>query len=1710
MEGNKHDQLGSLKSATSLTTSVNSKDDLKKNSVSNMTMETVIVEMPKLKINSKNDKSESIHSNDQSNDNLQQNNSKTLDENKNTQQQQSNGSQVHPYQTRKNSLDSNAPSSLGIIDNRSHSSLSKSFMTSPTRQFFGTHLEDPIYEEDNEDTDDNRDEDGNPHLINNGGYNSYNEYNEDDTLEDPLDLDGKINRNIKYDYDTHNNNDPNIEQNNIHPISSNNTTIDINNDLVNENSVKMNMNENDVKMNMNENENESTTLHSNQLARQNSKLIDVNPLSSFHSHPSTSTLHNKSSSLLISEDGLLKGSYKPNKDGKNELSKMESSKQRKDGNNLSSKDSHQALKSVVSNEVVSLNPDLNILRHVGSSATMPALLKKSSDFGDLSTSTQTNLNSGDEEMAQQTGNRALRGTSNRQDSIQSTNSLNITKNRSSINDYPNEVSITQQNEKMAHPKPLSRMPSSIVPTTTSSSSNTDLQSSSDATQPTNNIHESQKNMQSANKTNLIEDGPYTRKLENTNNNMNNKTSMQTLSKKQSTINEKLHSRNSTSLLGRDTSMSSANLEDKSKLNAVSSSSLVIPTDKISTSIVNPTKNARNAKNLRNGSQKNEKDENIDINKILANRTDFFAAKLASATNEKIKSNDDNDEDFVYEDLMIGHNSHDALAHTAMVKNALKGTNMANINGINHGLDKNTSQLNVEATPSEMTTSSTIAAPMVSSDTPANDNTNTNLNTNSASVPVSSQTHGTAQPKLHSTPGNISHQSSVIIDPTKLMVSQQSSQQSLKMKPNVSQELHHQTTLEKLTSKGNQVSSNFPQKLNSKGISSKLSAPVLNATGPNSAASKRLASAAAARHASIGPGPIPQRNSLVNTTGTSGVFAPNSTKQLPGIEKISGKPENQEITSTSPKKKTGHSFKKQASRNSIAEGYQERAQSNLGNFNNHPTELQPEPFGIVNSHESKTEGASSPTFLQGEFRPLGQNHTSNYQPSHPQLRTTASRMFGKHSTASSIKRHVPKDVNLEDYIDELQDSEYDILTNSHNNDSARFQKNQLFNETLSQFQGGSGANTNFKTRNGVKNLDQKLLQQRGVASVGGNFSPTARDHGFGNVYATDQSAEPINSRHLDHNDDESDTRSEFFYRSNHAKPKKNSKQQLKQFKRLSQSSVGSFVENDLQPPNTNSVFPGRRIFTDNDYEHLGAQSYPNALDDNKPHQSVNADDMDSFYTIGDNFVNDHEYDQHRNNRYSYQSRNDNESDTTDGKELGYVSETCKNGNSKSLRGSQWEAMDQFGSYVTPDTTSHIRNGMSPSHYIADGSDEEDDMHSTSDLNMYFDSLDDEPRAIANHEAPNFTKYGSIGSNLNKNVKGNNILPEDGKSPSKVLLQPRFQTGNYSSAANNMFSPHNYKKRVRKNSIWYKFRNFVYFVFIITSLLVLGFICGFFLASNKDLQSFDLSKIDNILSTNDELLFDIIAVALNAGLFTISISDVELDIFAESKYTSSIPDDDNDGGENLNVPSKAFPSWTTASALDKNMNKYKERAYDDVDSEPWETILLGTVYSLEEPLQFRGTFFKRDFDISGSSIKLKNPGLPDSLPPPPAPAPSLSPSSTTSLPLVSTSSSTTTTRNASSEATKKITSTLSPSKKTLHHFSSMHLLEREAVITPENDVKHELSSNPYEKYEQWKRLNKYEYNLIIRGKAYYRIPFFQNEKYIGVQQEVVVNAGKKRKP
>lgn len=237
----------------------------------------------------------------------------------------------------------------------------------------------------------------------------------------------------------------------------------------------------------------------------------------------------------------------------------------------------------------------------------------------------------------------------------------------------------------------------------------------------------------------------------------------------------------------------------------------------------------------------------------------------------------------------------------------------------------------------------------------------------------------------------------------------------------------------------------------------------------------------------------------------------------------------------------------------------------------------------------------------------------------------------------------------------------------------------------------------------------------------------------------------------------------------------------------------------------------------------------------------------------------------------------------------------------------------------------------SDYDEDGEELEDDNHE----DQYYGYPYSNEYTSGNNSNGNLNRrgryFGSLPSVLqpnnfsNTNVGANATPIANEHTPLKAKDQFfRDQLG---------YSPHNFYTR---KSSWAKIKHFIYFTFIVVSLLTVGFILGFLLATNKELQDFNIVIIDNILSSADELLFDITATAFNPGFFVLEVQYADLDIFAKSAY----------------------------------LEKYSGNSMDKPPST--ETVRLGNVSKLETPLKFGGGFFKRNYDVAVSSIKLLNPG------------------------------------------------------------------------------------------------------------------------------------------
>lgn len=133
----------------------------------------------------------------------------------------------------------------------------------------------------------------------------------------------------------------------------------------------------------------------------------------------------------------------------------------------------------------------------------------------------------------------------------------------------------------------------------------------------------------------------------------------------------------------------------------------------------------------------------------------------------------------------------------------------------------------------------------------------------------------------------------------------------------------------------------------------------------------------------------------------------------------------------------------------------------------------------------------------------------------------------------------------------------------------------------------------------------------------------------------------------------------------------------------------------------------------------------------------------------------------------------------------------------------------------------------------------------------------------------------------------------------------------------------------------FRSFLVTCISFLLILSIGFFLGFLLASTKDLSNISIVSIENALVSQDELVFTVVVEALNPGWFTVSVSDIDIDIFAKSGY------------------------------LD-------DSASDSASNSAVETVLLGSVYNFESAITFKGGLFSREVLQEIGEIKLVGPG------------------------------------------------------------------------------------------------------------------------------------------
>ncbi|KAF2028254.1 hypothetical protein EK21DRAFT_70145 [Setomelanomma holmii] len=138
-----------------------------------------------------------------------------------------------------------------------------------------------------------------------------------------------------------------------------------------------------------------------------------------------------------------------------------------------------------------------------------------------------------------------------------------------------------------------------------------------------------------------------------------------------------------------------------------------------------------------------------------------------------------------------------------------------------------------------------------------------------------------------------------------------------------------------------------------------------------------------------------------------------------------------------------------------------------------------------------------------------------------------------------------------------------------------------------------------------------------------------------------------------------------------------------------------------------------------------------------------------------------------------------------------------------------------------------------------------------------------------------------------------------------------------------------------------------------------------ATTKPLTSVKVQAIQNVVASQDEIILDLIVDAVNPNIIGVTVSDMDVTIFAKSKHVGS----DKWWRHHGNGPTDNEEDWQPVD--DDLQVDGVDEGTDPIEGEP-RTMSLGHIFQFDSPLTFDGSFFARKRASSVGEIRLSHPG------------------------------------------------------------------------------------------------------------------------------------------
>ncbi|PHH62216.1 hypothetical protein CDD81_7343 [Ophiocordyceps australis] len=145
-----------------------------------------------------------------------------------------------------------------------------------------------------------------------------------------------------------------------------------------------------------------------------------------------------------------------------------------------------------------------------------------------------------------------------------------------------------------------------------------------------------------------------------------------------------------------------------------------------------------------------------------------------------------------------------------------------------------------------------------------------------------------------------------------------------------------------------------------------------------------------------------------------------------------------------------------------------------------------------------------------------------------------------------------------------------------------------------------------------------------------------------------------------------------------------------------------------------------------------------------------------------------------------------------------------------------------------------------------------------------------------------------------------------------------------------------------------------------LLVITGAIGFMFATSQPMDGMEIVSIDNVVTSEQVLMFDLQVKAHNPNIVVVTVSDANLEIFAKSEYAGKDSEwwrHPNSGGFHAQDDPWDDPPWIPG---------------DDDDDDRRPNVLLGRVTEFDSPLTFEGSLLHQGFSYSTGEMQLAYPG------------------------------------------------------------------------------------------------------------------------------------------